>query len=338
MMTFRELTKDLPAATVDLYQVNAWAGLWRFSSLGFIFLSLVAIVWLTDNDLIFWSITPIAGLFYVFWLICTHDTVHHTLTGWLWFERIMPRLVSYPMLWPYGVYAELHRLHHGWNGSDLRDPERVQWTQAEYEQAPPWLQWYVRHQWALDILGLGGIGLILKTVLNGLRFRAIVPQMRLQLWIDCIGIVIVQATLLTLTALHGELVRYLIFWLILERVIGAVGQIRDHLEHYALWGKASGHQLTQLYACRNLKTSPLVGWLMGGLNYHAVHHAFPGIPFNRLPEAFDRIQSVLHQHNLPSMQQGNGYLQETLYFFRHLSVISEATADNTTGRRLMISI
>jgi hypothetical protein len=47
---------------------------------------------------------------------------------------------------------------------------------------------------------------------------------------------------------------------------------------------------------------------MGGLSYHAVHHAFPGIPFNRLPEAFKRIQGVLQQQGLPLMQLEEGYL------------------------------
>jgi fatty acid desaturase len=30
---------------------------------------------------------------------------------------------------------------------------------------------------------------------------------------------------------------------------------------------------------------------MGGLNYHAVHHAFPDIPFDRLPAAFVGVAS-----------------------------------------------
>ncbi len=49
--------------------------------------------------------------------------------------------------------------------ADLRqvDPERVQWTDAEYQRANPFLRWYVRHQWGVDVFGLGGIGLIVKT-------------------------------------------------------------------------------------------------------------------------------------------------------------------------------
>jgi fatty acid desaturase len=250
--------------------------------------------------------------------------VHQTLTGWKWFDTVMPRLVSWPMLWPYSIYAELHSLHHGWNGIDLRDPERVQWTWQEYQQAQPVLQWYVRHQWVCDIFILGGIGLIIKTFIMGVRFQKLVSRMRRQLLLDVAGILLVHGILLAIAISQGQLLRYLLFWLILERVIGVIVQTRDHLEHYGLWGKCTNHQLTQLYACRNLKTSPLVGWLMGGLDYHAVHHAFPGIPFNQLPEAFARIQGILQKYNLPAMQLDSGYIKSTYRLSNHPSLIGEA--------------
>jgi fatty acid desaturase len=44
-----------------------------------------------------------------------------------------------------------------------------------------------------------------------------------------------------------------------------------------------------------------MGWLVGGLHYHGVHHAFPGLPFYRLPEAFQRVQAVLSRHKQPAM-------------------------------------
>jgi fatty acid desaturase len=99
----------------------------------------------------------------------------------------------------------------------------------------------------------------------------------------------VQAVFLTLAIVHQQLWCYLLFWLILERTIGIVVQTRDHLEYYALWGNFKNHQLTQPYASRNLQTSFPVGWLMGGLNYHAVHHAFAEILLSELPTAFERI-------------------------------------------------
>lgn len=337
-MTLTNLSQELRQVTTDLNQVNPWAGLLRFSILGLIFFSLVTLAWSVPKFSLFVGATILAGVFYAFWLFCTHDMIHQTLTGWKWFDTVIPRLISWPMLWPHSTYAELHRLHHGWNGIDLRDPERVQWTWQEYQQAHPLLRWYVRYQWGCDIFVLGGFGLIFKTFINGVRFQKLVSHMRRQLLLDVIGMVVVNSILLTLVISQEKLLHYVLFWLILERVTGVMGQTRDHLEHYALWGRFKGHQLTQLYACRNLKASSLVGWLMGGLNYHAVHHAFPDIPFNRLPEAFERIQKVLQQHNLPLMELGAGYLKSTYWFSGHASLIGEVDYSETTNRHRMIPV
>ncbi|GAB4373712.1 MAG: hypothetical protein Kow00121_17260 [Elainellaceae cyanobacterium] len=331
------LTKELYAAISDLHHVSPIVGFLRFGSLAAALLSLVALAWLTPLPWVFITATCLAGVVYGFLLICTHDMLHHTLTGWLWFERLFARLVSYPMLWPYGLYAELHRLHHGWNGIDLRDPERVQWTWNEYQQAQPIVQWYVRHQWAIDIFVLGGFGLIFKTFFHALRLQKIVPRIRTQLWIDLTGIVTIQGLFLSFAVLQGQGLRYLLFWFLLERVIGVIGQTRDHLEHYGLWGKTSQFQLTQLYTCRNLCTSPIMDWLMGGLPYHAVHHAFPDIPFNQLPEAFTRIQNVLEAHRLPPMQLDEGYIKTAFMLSQSPCMIGELTS-TTAGRNAMVPI
>jgi fatty acid desaturase len=332
------LHRDLRLAVTDLETVNPWQGVARFVGLGVVVLSLMAIAWLAPSTGLFLGVTAIAGVAYAFWLICTHDATHHTLTGWSWFDDWLPRFISWPMLWTYGTYAQLHRLHHGWNGIDLRDPERVQWTVAEYEQANPLTQWYVRHQWAIDILGLAGIGLIIKTVLNALRLGRQFPTLHRALLGDGAGILIMQTGLILIALSHHRLLDYLLFWLVLERVIGALLQARDHLEHYGLWGTTKSHQLTQLYACRNLNTPPFMAWLVGGLNDHAIHHAFPSIPFNRLPEAFRRIDQVLQQHHLPPLQRDAGYLQETWHLSLHPSLIGQPQPSEPTGRYQMVGV
>lgn len=301
-------SRTLQASVADLQDINFWQGFRRFTLLGSIVLGCLTVAWMTHSAAIFWSSTVVAGIFYAFWLICTHDAIHHTLFGWPALEHTLARLISWPMLWPVGVYSELHRLHHGWNGLDLRDPERVQWSEQEYEQASPLTKWYVRHQWVIDIFILGGLGIIAKTLLDGRRLQSLLPRLKFQLLADLLGMTAVQACLITVVVLtHTSLFRYLLFWLCLERVIGAIGQARAHLEHYGLWHQVGGHQLTQLYSSRNLQASSQFSWLVGGLNYHAVHHAFPGIPFDRLPEAHSRIQAVLNDHGMPAMEMEKGY-------------------------------
>jgi fatty acid desaturase len=332
------LATELHTAIADLRQVDPLVGLFRFMTIGAIAIGLMALAWSVNNLFAFVAITAVAGIFYAFWIICSHDTVHHTLTGWPWFETILPRLTTWPMCWPYGTYALLHRLHHGWNGIDLRDPERVQWTQAEYQRANPILRWYVRHQGRLDMFVLGGIGLILKTLIHGWKLRTVLPQLRGQLWLDLTGILAIQGGLLVFFSQRGEIGRYLLFWLILERTIGTIAQMRDRLEHYGMWGQTGGYRLTQLYACRNLDTYPGVGWLMGGLNYHAVHHAFPDIPFNRLPVAFERIQEVLQRNGLPLMLQGKGYLHETIELCQHPSTIGAVNPQDIRNRHYLLPL
>jgi fatty acid desaturase len=77
---------------------------------------------------------------------------------------------------------------------------------------------------------------------------------------------------------------------------------------------------------------------MGGLNYHAVHHAFPGIPFNQLSQAFPRIQDVLQQQSLPLMQLDEGYLKSTYGLSHHPSLIGEVNPYQVTGRHQMIPV
>jgi fatty acid desaturase len=319
------LIQDLMAATKDLRQVNPCPGLLRFSCLGASFLALVHLSWMANSPISFVSYTVLAGILYSFWLICTHDAAHHTLTGWVWFDEAVARLISWPMLWPFGVYSELHRLHHSWNSRDLRDPERVQWTVLEYNKAAPLLRWYIHHQWWIDIFGLGGMGMIAKILWQGLKLKPSAPRLQRQLFWDGAGIVIVQGSLVTLTlALHHSLWRYLLFWLILERTIGIGMQTRDHLEHYGLWMPGGQHLTTQLYAGRNLRVWPGMGWLLGGLHYHGVHHAFPGVPFYRLPAAFQRVQAILLRHQQPAMVVDAGYIKTALHLGRQSSCITRA--------------
>lgn len=317
-----ELLHDLRASVADLKEINPWAGFFRFTSLGGVTIGLAVLTWHTHQLSGFVLGAIATGIPYAFWLICSHDATHRSLTGWAWYDTLMPRLISWPMLWPVGTYNQLHRLHHGWNGSDLRDPERIQWTEAEYQSAPAWQQWYVRHQWSIDIFIFGGIGMIVKTFANGFRLRESAPALRQQMIVDGVGMVMVQGSILSFVYQQTpSLWKYILFWILLERCMSVIVQTRDHLEHYGLWQQTSNHQITQLYACRNLKASRGVNWLMGGLPYHALHHAFPQIPYYQLPEAFQRVQSVLERHHLPPMAVEPGYLITSFNLGTHPSRI-----------------
>ena len=301
------LMADLRAAVQGCDRVSIWKGLGRFLGLGLVCLGSVAIAWHCTDWLPFVGWSAIAGITYAFWIICSHDAVHHTLTGVGWLDEALGRLVSWPIWSVIGVYGELHKLHHGWNGANLDDPERIQRTQAEYDRAGPLRRWYFRHQWAVDLFGCGAIGIVARNIREGLRYQAKNPRIRRQLGCDLTGIIVLHSLLLAWVLSAEAIGRYLLFWLVVERLVGLIIQAREHLEHYGLWRSDRLHLLTQLYATRNVRASGLVNWLMGGLPYHSVHHAFPGIPIDQLPAAFDRIQAVLQAHDRPPLTVVPGY-------------------------------
>jgi fatty acid desaturase len=53
--------------------------------------------------------------------------------------------------------------------------------------------------------------------------------------------------------------------------------------------------------------APWLNLLMGGLPHHAAHHAFPTIPFHKLPLATQRIEAVLLDAGRPALPREENY-------------------------------
>ncbi len=291
---------------------------------------------LTQDLSVFFAFGLLGGLCYAPLLISTHDALHHTLTGIKWLDELLPRLVSYPINWFHGTYAEVHKIHHKMNGDDLADPERVQWTVEEYEAAGPLGRFYVRHQWAIDIFVLGGLGLIVKTVRSALPFYR-VKSVRRALWTDVAGI-LGSYVVLYVTILPPDVgLKHLAVWFMFERITGGVLQWRAHVEHYGLWGKGRHYFETQALNCRNLKTAGWVSRYFNRLNFHSVHHAFVRVPYYKLPAAHAALRQVFADAGEPLNESG-GYLATAWEHARHPALIGGVDPASPYGRRLQASI
>lgn len=295
----KELSQQLQRCVSDLHQVNFAYGLLRVGLL----LSLLLIgAWC------FWRSThwaaAIAGLLFMSFaefglLICTHEASHGTLLGNPSLERLLSCLISWPMGWPTLSYGILHRFHHLWNGHDPRDPERI------IPADGPWL-------WR--IFGLGGLGLISSVYQQVFILRHEDPRICQRLGFDLCGSFLVMSGLLIFALQHGLTVRLVLSWLVVERISGALLQYRALVEHWGLWGVHATPQLTQLYASRTIGANRLVNGFMGGLPHHSVHHCFPFIPFDLLPLATQRIESVLNQGGLPALPRCESYFNSLSLF------------------------
>jgi fatty acid desaturase len=254
----------------------------------------------------FVAMAVVTGLFYSSVMMTSHDAIHHTLTGWAWFDEVLPRVLSYFVFWPHGVYSELHKQHHRLNGRDLADPERPTPSREEYERAGKFGRWRLRNRWWLALFVYGGFGMILRHALEGLRQARTDKRMRRLVLIDIAGIAAAASVTIAVIVYAGVTWRYALYLLVVERVIGFFQQLRSHLEHYGLHGAQGTIVETRLYNCRNVMTSKLGSQFFNGLNYHSVHHAFPRVPFYHLAEAHARVARVCEDAGRP-LPTGKGY-------------------------------
>ncbi len=307
----RELDQLLVKAVADLHgpatMVERLASAGRLLGLLLLLVAAMAAYWLLPAGFAGCLVLLLAGVAYALLLIATHEMVHGTLFGWRSLEYGLGCLLSWPMAWPFATYARLHLLHHRWNGVDKRDPERTQHLPADPLPASPLERWLQRHPFALRCLLLGGVGLIVDTARQGWRLRAVDPRLNRARRLDGAGVILLHSCLLALVISQGVLLRYALFWLVLERVIGAVVQYRGLVEHHGLWRQAEGcaaadplpQRLRQLATSRDVASGPWLNALMGGLPHHSTHHAFPALSTARLPAATLRLHAVLRSQRWP---------------------------------------
>lgn len=257
------LARDLRQAVAGLERLEARPSQLRLLGLASLLLLAGLGYWSRADPAAAILAALVAGLAYALLLISTHEMVHGTCLGRPRLEFVLGCLLSWPMAWPFASYASLHRLHHRWNGSDRRDPERVQPLPSEWRRASPLQRWCLRHPLPLRALLLGGIGLILETLGHGWRLRHHDRRLSDRLRLDLLAILTLHTLLLTFACHQGLLGRYLLFWLLLERVIGAIVQCRGLIEHHGLWRRRDSHLLTQLYGSRSVSSSGLLNVLMG---------------------------------------------------------------------------
>ena len=320
-------TPSLNHLVAELHHMNPWPGLVKIFTLGFLVSLFGILTWTSVTTLPFVFFSTLFGFTYASLMITTHDGLHHTLTGWVPFDEAFSRLISYPMLWPHGLYSELHKVHHRMNGHDSQDPERVSPTKTEYAQASRFGKWKIRHQWGWKILFEGGLGFIAHHISQGMKLSAQYPLIRRAFKWDLLGIITVNGIILGFVHSQGLLVRYLLFFFIVERIVGMVQQFRSQIEHYGLWKEGDSPLEVQLFNSRNIETSPWVSYYFNHLNFHSVHHGFPRIPFYALKTAHQKLSQYFESHGkeLPSSRS---YLRTAWQLSKTTKLVDQIKQEN----------
>jgi fatty acid desaturase len=265
------------------------------------------IFWQRDFRLAVVVTIPLAVI-YTAVLVTGHDCIHRTYTGIKGFDDRWPLIWSWMVYWPHKTYAEIHKLHHAMLGRDFEDPERPTFLKSEFERAGLLMRWYIRHQWLINIFIFGGIGFIIRQWRIGSRLREKYPQFVRAMHEDAFGIVVV-ASMQLLAALYFDVIaEFLLTYLIVERIVGGLLQMRAMSEHYGLWeGRHADETFRLAMSCRNIKASWFTRWLFNDLCFHSIHHVYPSIPWYKLGEAHLTLPSYWDSINIKAIEPRDSY-------------------------------
>lgn len=91
----------------------------------------------------------------------------------------------------------------------------------------------------------------------------------------------------------------------------------------------------QILASRNIKPSPLVDFVFGGLNYQIEHHLFPTIPRNKLNEARSVVKGFCREFAIPYHETGvvESYVEVMQYFHRMAAPLRQSPPNSERADR-----
>ncbi len=209
------------------------------------------------------------GIQQVFLFTLLHETVHRTAFRSIWINRLVGRICGFILVLPAGWFRYFHLAHHRFTQEPGNDPELA--------EAKPETVWrYIVHisgvpVWRSQIMAL---------VRNAMQANAdsFVPSRGKSKVLREAQIMIV----LYLGMLAGSVwtASTLLFWIWVVPLLAGQPFLRLYLlaEHGRCAFVANMFENT-----RTTFTNRLVRWLAWNMPYHAEHHAYPSVPYHKLP-------------------------------------------------------
>ncbi len=211
--------------------------------------------------------------------VTSHEAMHSNIgrpgTKYRWLNEAVGAVSTIPIVFPFSMARLMHLEHHYHTNHPEKDPDYT-------DEAPNmWLAWY--KTWYNRQPGVDGSIHHYKRILAEMGTpearRALVETMILQL--------IFMGTLFTMAWTGYAIEAALIWWL--PRHIG-LSYIRFFLSwapHHPREGKMGRYENTYVFKSR-------VGHVLSmGMQYHLVHHLYPGIPNHRTKEAYYALKPIL---------------------------------------------
>ncbi|WP_419912086.1 fatty acid desaturase [Hoeflea sp.] len=231
----------------------------------------------------FWPLLMVPqGVAIIFLFTTLHETIHRTAFATPSVNDAVARLCGFLILLPAEWFRYFHFAHHRHTQDPERDPELAR-------PKPETIGQYVAHisgfpVWARQV------ATIVRNAIRGTRDDYVPPAARQQVMREARNMLALYALLAAISAVAGSAI--LLYVWIIPAIIG-----QPFLRLYLLAEHGRCAFVANMFEnSRTTFTNRLVRRLAWSMPYHAEHHAFPGVPFHRLPDL----------HKLTA-----GYLQET---------------------------
>ena len=219
----------------------------------------------------------VLGVLLNFLYAAQHELSHATVFRTRKLNEIWGRIIGFVMLFPRDFDQIMHFAHHTWTQDWERDGELVRepYTLTSY------LLWlFGITYWRNRIIGIlrRARGVIVEPFIRKEEEDKVILESRIHLAL--------YATIILFSLAFGNW-WWLTFWIAPLILTKPVHQLQNTIEHLGL-----SHENDILENTRSTRTNALMRWLCWQMPYHTAHHTFPSVPFWKLRQLNDKIEST----------------------------------------------
>jgi len=216
------------------------------------------------------ALIPFQGVLIVFLFTALHETIHETAFRSAWINRAVAAVCGFLILLPPVWFRYFHFAHHRHTHDPQRDPELAEGKPRTWAQ------------YALYLSGLpywrGQLRTLVGNAAGRNADRFVPARGRTRVTTEARRFLILYAAILTASlAFRSDL----LVWTWLLPVVIGQPVLRAYLlaEH-----TLCPHVANMLENSRTTFTLALVRYFAWNMPYHAEHHAYPAVPFHKLPD------------------------------------------------------
>lgn len=215
------------------------------------------------------------GVAMVFFFTLQHECTHRTPFRTAWLNEAVGTLIGLILIQPFAWFRAFHMAHHKYTNDPEHDPELA-------KQKPETWGAFAKHLSGLDYWP-AKVRTLFSNALGRLDAPYIAPrQGRRIIW--------EARAMIALYGFAAVAFGDLLFWVwLLPLALGF-----PFLRLYLLAEHARCPSVADMFAnTRTTLTTRAIRWLAWNMPYHAEHHAWPQVPYHRLPEVHEETAKHL---------------------------------------------